>query len=469
VRAAETKSATRALIEALYDIRIDDLTAEDLMAVRSLFLDYIGVTAAGAGTETAQVATKTLLKNRSDSRSQPLIGTDIWAGPIDAAFANAVAGHCLEFDDTHSGASLHPGVVVFSAALAATDLAGATSSQFVEGVITGYELMCRVGRAVDPAAHYRRHFHPTATTGYLAAAVTAARIFGLNTQQTSEAVGVACTMAAGSLEFLSDGAWTKRLHPGLAVRNGLFAAQLVSEGFRGPRDGIAGTHGFLATYTDKPHPEQLLEGLGRSRIEIRNTSIKAHGCCRYNQGPIDAVLEIRARESLRAADVQTIRVGVVTSALTLVWNPPESKRHPTSVVDAQFSLPYSVAIALSEGRANPSEFAPVQANPELQRLMDSVECIADAELDRHYPDEWRCWVEITASDGRIFTAQVNEPKGEPGNPFSAEELYQKVAGLTAGVYSTNRLQEIAAKVAALPDGRSMDRLVRLLATDLPAA
>jgi 2-methylcitrate dehydratase PrpD len=128
-----------------------------------------------------------------------------------------------------------------------------------------------------------------------------------------------------------------------------------------------------------------------------------------------------------------------------------------------------VAIALSEGRANPSEFEPVKANPELQRLMDSVECIADAELDRHYPDEWRCWVEITASDGRIFTAQVNEPKGEPGNPFSAEELYQKVAGLTAGVYSTNRLQEIAAKVAALPDGRSMDRLVRLLATDLPAA
>jgi len=140
---------TKALMEGLYEIRVEDLTADDLKAVRSLFLDYIGVTAAGAHTETAQVAARTLLKNRSEDRRQPLIGTDIWAGPVDAAFANAVAGHCLEFDDTHSGASLHPGVVVFSAALAASDLAGVSSNRFVEGVVTGYELMCRVGRAVD--------------------------------------------------------------------------------------------------------------------------------------------------------------------------------------------------------------------------------------------------------------------------------------------------------------------------------
>lgn len=469
MRATETKSMTKALMEGLYEIRVEDLTADDLKAVRSLFLDYIGVTAAGAHTETAQVAARTLLKNRSEDRRQPLIGTDIWAGPVDAAFANAVAGHCLEFDDTHSGASLHPGVVVFSAALAASDLAGVSSNRFVEGVVTGYELMCRVGRAVDATAHYRRHFHPTATTGYLAAAATGARIFGLNAEKASEAVGIACTMAAGSIEFLSDGAWTKRLHPGLAVRSGLFAAQLVMEGFRGTLDGIGGTHGFLATFTDKPHPEKLLDGLGKSRLEVRNTSIKAHGCCRYNQGPVDAVLEIRTRESLRAADVQTVRVGVVTPALTLVWNPPELKRHPASVVDAQFSLPYSVAIALTEGRAHPSEFEPVRANKELQRLMDSVECIADPELDRHYPDEWRSWMEITAFDGRRFMAQVNEPKGEPGNPFSAEELYRKVTGLTASVYSPTRLKEIAARVATLPDGASMDRLVQLLATDLNAA
>jgi 2-methylcitrate dehydratase PrpD len=255
------------------------------------------------------------------------------------------------------------------------------------------------------------------------------------------------------------------LHPGLAVRNGLLATQLVAEGFRGPSDGIGGVHGFLAAYTDTPHPELLLDGLGKSRLEIRNTSIKAHGCCRYNQGPIDAVLEIRARESLRAEDVDSIRVGVVTPALTLVWNPPELKRHPASVVDAQFSLPYSVAIAMVQGRANPSEFEPVSEGRELQRLMDSVQCIADPKLDEHYPDEWRCWVEIALTDGRAFTTNVNEPKGEPGNPFSPGELYSKVAGLTGDVYSPARLEQIAAKVAGLPQGDSIEPIIQLLPRD----
>jgi 2-methylcitrate dehydratase PrpD len=453
-------------MEALYQIRVDDLTADDLGAVRSLFLDYIGVTAGGASTETAQVAARTLLQRRRDGGRQPLIGTDVWADPADAGFANAVAGHCLEFDDTHSGSSLHPGVVVFSAALAAAGLAGARPSLFVEGVVTGYEVMCRVGRAVDAAAHYRRHFHPTATAGHLAAAATAARILGLNAGEATEAVGIACTMAAGSLEFLSDGAWTKRLHPGLAVRNGLLATQLVAEGFHGPADGIGGVHGFLAAYTDTPHPELLLDGIGKSRLEIRNTSIKAHGCCRYNQGPIDAVLQIRARESVRAEDVDSIRVGVVTPALTLVWNPPESKRHPASVVDAQFSLPYSVAIAMVEGRANPSEFEPVREGRELQRLMDSVQCMADPKLDEHYPDQWRCWVEISLTDGRTFTTKVDEPKGEPGNPFTADDLYSKVAGLTGDVYSPARLEQIAAKAAGLPQGDSMEPIIQLLVADL---
>ncbi|HET9782743.1 MAG TPA: MmgE/PrpD family protein [Candidatus Dormibacteraeota bacterium] len=449
------RSLTRDFIDAVWVLRAGE---DDLAALRSLLFDHIGVTAAGAQTETARVVRR--LVTSGHGPALPVIGTELSAAAADAAFANAVAGHCLEFDDTHSGASLHPGVVVFPAALAASVLSGASPEQFVEGVVTGYEVMCRVGRAVDPAAHYRRHFHPTATVGHLAAAAAAARIMGLSAERAAEAVGVACTMAAGSLEFLSDGAWTKRLHPGLAVRNGLLAAQLVEAGFRGPVDGLGGPHGFLASYTDDPHPSRLLDGLGVDRLEIRNTSIKAHGCCRYNQGPIDGVVALRRRLELVPADVKSIRVGVVSAAPTLIWNPPEQKRRPSSVVDAQFSLPYSVAVALIEGNADPNVFEPVRnGDPELQRLMNAVSCVVDPELDRHYPDQWRCWVEIETVDGRTQTERVDEPKGEPGNPFSAEELREKVARLTAGIYSPAELDAISDALTALPASGSFDALI----------
>lgn len=458
-----TESLTRSFIEAVYGIRAEGVAAQDLDAVRTLLLDHIGVTAGGSRTETAEVVRR-MITARQEHDGLPLIGTEIWTLPPDAALANAVAGHCLEFDDTHSAGSLHPGVVVFPAALAASVLAGADAVRFIDAVLTGYEVMCRLGRAVDAAAHYRRHFHPTATTGFVAAAATAGRIFGLGVDQATEAAGTACTMAGGSLEFLSDGAWTKRLHPGLAARGGLFAAQLAAAGFRGPRDGIGGRHGFLAAFTDAAHPELLLAGFGTTPLEIRNTSVKAHGCCRYNQGPIDAVLEIRRRESLRAEDVASIKVGVVSPALTLVWDPPEAKRHPASVVDAQFSLPYSLAIALCEGRADPSEYEPVRhGDPQLQRLIDSVDCVADPELERHYPEQWRCWVEVKTIDGRTVSAKVDQPKGEPGNPFSAKEVLEKAARLTEDVYSRSRLDAIATAVAALPGEGSLAALVPLLA------
>ncbi|HET7339425.1 MAG TPA: MmgE/PrpD family protein [Candidatus Dormibacteraeota bacterium] len=449
------RSLTRDFIDAVWALRAGE---DDLAALRSLLFDHIGVTAAGAQTDTARVVQRMIAPVHGPTL--PVIGTELSAAAADAAFANAVAGHCLEFDDTHSGASLHPGVVVFPAALAASVLSGASPSRFVDGVVTGYEVMCRVGRAVDPAAHYRRHFHPTATVGHVAAAATAARIMGLSAGLAAEAVGVACTMAAGSLEFLSDGAWTKRLHPGLAVRNGLLAAQLVEAGFRGPVDGLGGPHGFLAGYSEEPHPSRLLDGLGVDRLEIRNTSIKAHGCCRYNQGPIDCVVALRTRSELVPDAVKSVVVGVVSAAPTLIWNPPEQKRHPSSVVDAQFSLPYSVAVALVEGNADPSAFSPVRnSDPEMQRLMNAVSCIVDPELDRHYPDQWRCWVEIQTVDGRTLTERVDEPKGEPGNPFSAEELREKVSRLTVDIYSPGQLDAIAEALASLPASGSLEALI----------
>src|SRR5262249_31078469 len=148
-----------------------------------------------------------------------------------AALANGTAAHSLELDDTHQGGSIHLGVSVFSAALAVAEHVGASGKAFIAAAVVGFEVAARLAMAVRPKEHYGRGFHPTATCGTFGAAVSAAKLLDLNEPQLLSALGIAGSQAAGSMEFLTDGAWTKRLHPGWAAFAGIHAASLAREGF----------------------------------------------------------------------------------------------------------------------------------------------------------------------------------------------------------------------------------------------
>lgn len=463
-------SETRALVEKVQTIRFEDLLEEDLAAIRGLFLDHLGVAVRGGLTDSA-IAVRRFLGDLGGpgSATLPLLGTRLQAPAIQAALANAVACHSIEFDDVHNAASNHPGTVIFPAALAAASLEGADERSFLLAVAHGYEVMCRVGRAVDPPSHYARHFHPTATTGVFGAAATAATLLGLDVETEVSALGIAATMASGSMEFLSDGAWTKRLHPGIAARNGIQAAMLARAGFRGPEDGIAGPRGFLAGYSDAPHPERLLEAWGERPLEVRNTSIKAHTCCRYKQGPIDAILEIRNTHGIDPQEVEEVTVGLLTPALSLVWDPVEAKRRPRSVVDAQFSMPFGAAVALAEGKAGLDQYEPGRLeSPEIRGLMDRVQCATDPEIDRGYPERWSAWARVKLRDGRTLEAHVPDPKGDPPNPLSPEELAAKFDDLTRPVYGPERQGAVRAAVEGIVEPGALKRLVELLPSDLRA-
>jgi 2-methylcitrate dehydratase PrpD len=377
--------------------------------------------------------------------------------------ANAAAAHAIEFDDTHNAASLHPGVVIFPASTAAALIADADDATFMLGVVVGYETMCRIGRAINPSSHYQRHFHPTGTVGHFGAAASAARILGLGPETTTAALGIAATMAAGSMEFLVDGAWTKRIHPALAARNGIEAALLASEGFVAPADGIGGPRGFLASYSANPNPDLVLAGFGEMPLEVRSTSIKAHTCCRYNQGPIDAILELRGAHNLSADDVTHVKVGMVATGLDIVWDPPAAKRRPHSVVDAQFSMPFAAAVAIAHGRAALQEYSDSQlADPRILRLMDATECVHDAELDRTFPRMWRAWAEVETKDGRTVRTTVDYPKGDPENAFTPRELRAKFASLAEPAYGADGADLIAAAADKIPDPGSLSALLALL-------
>ena len=438
-------SRTRQLAEAVTAIDFDSLGDAEIEAVRRLLLDHIGVAAAGSMTDSAEAFRRTIARFAHDERALlPVIGAGVAAAAVPASMANAVAGHSIEYDDVHNSSSSHPGVVMFPAAMAATALAGGDERDLVRAVVIGFEVMCRAGRAADPASHYARHFHPTGTIGSLGAAAAAAAALGLDADGLNSAIGIAATMASGSMEFLSDGAWTKRLHPALAARNGVEAGLLAAEGYVGTIDGICGERGFVAAYSEAPMPDRLLEGWGERPLEVVDTSIKRHTCCRYNQGAIDALLAIRATHGVGADDVESVVIGIPSVAVDIVAEPAATKRRPASVVDAQFSLAYGAAAALLWGRAGLAEYDESRLDdPAAVALMDRVEYEVDPEIDRDFPQKWRAWARVTTRGGDTRYEWVDDPKGDPGNPFTDAECREKFDDLASAVYSIGARTAIA--------------------------
>lgn len=460
-------SLTRQLVEQLHPLRFEDLAREDLAAIRALLLDHLGVAARGAQTESAASAQAFLgnLGAEATLRS-PIIGTRRFAPPVVGALVNAVAGHSIEYDDLHNASSTHPGVVVFPAVLATALLADADGPAVLAAAMVGYEVMGRVGAAANPTEQYRRHFHPTATCGHLGAAAAAAHLLELSVEQTGSALGIAATMASGSMQFLDDGSWIKRLNPGLAARNGIQAALLARAGYDGGRDGLAGSHGFLVSHSDAPEPERLVRGLEAGPRVARETSIKAHTCCRYKQGPIDALLQLRRRHGIEPDQVARVTLGLLQTGVGIIAEPAAAKRRPQTVVDAQFSMPFGAAVALVDGCAGLEQYAPERLrDPELLALMDRVDYEVDAALDREYPVRWPAWARVELRGGRIVEARVPEPKGDPGNPLGAEERRAKFASLTAGIYSPERRAALEAAVDHLTQPGSLKPLLELLPRD----
>ena len=438
-------SRTRELVEAVHGIDFDRLGDADIEAVRRLLLDHIGVAAAGSVTDSAAAFRRTMGRFAHDvSASLPVIGAGVSGAAVPAAMANAVAGHSIEYDDVHNSSSSHPGVVMYPAAMAAVALAGGDERDLVRSVVIGFEVMCRAGRAADPVAHYARHFHPTGTIGSLGAAAAAAAALGLDAGGLNSAVGIAATMASGSMEFLRDGAWTKRLHPALAARNGVEAGLLAADGYVGTDDGICGERGFLASHSESPAPERLLEGWGIWPLEVVSTSIKRHTCCRYNQGAIDALLAIRSAHGVSAGDVDSVVIGIPSVAVDIVAEPAAGKRRPASVVDAQFSLPFGAAAALLWGRAGLSEYDESRLDdPAAQALMDRVAYEVDPAIDRDFPEKWRAWARVTTAGGETYEQRVDDPKGDPGNPFTDAECREKFEDLASATYGAAARDAIA--------------------------
>ena len=437
---------------------------EDLIdRAKYLLLDYLGVAIAGSLSESSRPVYRMLHRSASLGPCT-VIGTAAKGSPEFAALANGTAAHSLELDDTHQAGSIHPGVVIFSAAIALSEAyPDIDAGQFLVAVVAGYDVATRVAMAAQPKVQYELGFHPTSTCGVFGAAVTAAKLLRLDQKQTLSAVGIAGSMAAGSLEFLAEGAWTKRLHPGLAAQNGILAAKLAAENFRGPRTILEGRDGFFHAYSRQPVPEQVMRNLWTS-FQILRTSVKPHACCRYMQAPIDGLIELAKEHDIQPEQIERVEVAVLEAGWPLVCEPQERKYSPANIVDAQFSMPYGAAVALTERSAGLDQFTDAKLNsPELRSLMRKVVLTKDARLEEKFPEEWPARVQIELKSGEKLEKFVRYPKGDPQNPLTWEEMSDKFESLASRVLPKPRCAQIVQSVKEMNSPASLRKLWSLTA------
>ncbi len=457
---ASQEGLTSRLASFYSQLDYEQLPPEVVDRAKYFCLDYLGVAIRGSITPSAVTMVDALGRLNSPAVA-PVAGTSHRLSPEYAALANGTAAHSLEMDDVNNEASVHPGVPTFPAAFACAHMGRVSGTSFLAAMVAGYDFTIRLGYALDPKSHYARGFHPTGTCGTFGAALVSSRLLGLDARATASAIGIAGSQAAGSLEFLAGGAWTKRMHPGWAAHSGIIAATLAGQGFVGPDTILEGVHGTLSGYSDDAEPSRLTESLGE-RFYITRAAIKPHACCRYNQGPIDCMLAIRSEHGLQHEGIDHVRVGMLSAGFPIVSDPPGYKEKPRSVVDAQFSVPYAIAVAAVCGRASLEEYTDqVIARDDVRGLMARVESVHDPALDAVYPRQWPAWVEVDTTDGRTLRSDVEYPLGEPENPLSWGQLEDKFRLITSPVISEGRQAEIIAAVHSLDqldDVRELDWL-----------
>jgi 2-methylcitrate dehydratase PrpD len=456
---------TKELAKFCSDLKFEEIPSEVVDRAKYFALDFLGVTARGSLVDSTKAMYQFVKEIGLTTKGGVIIGTKMRAPYHYAALANGTSSHSLELDDVNNEASLHPGVAIFPAAFAACEMTNKNGKRFIEGVILGYDAMIRLGKALGPKEHYARGFHPTGTCGTFGATATVAKILGLNKDQLVNAFGIAGSLAAGSMEFLAQGAWTKRMHPGWAAHNGIIASLLARKGFKGPSTIIEGRDGFLHAYSLNADANKVLDRIGSS-FEIMRTSIKPHACCRYKQPPIDGILKIMREIQLTPDDVDTVTLGILKAGFPIIVTPEELKYNPKSVVDAQFSMPFGAAAAILYGEASLNQYREkIIQSPEVKQMMEKVRCVEGPELEKVFPKQWAATVEIRTKNGKIFSTRVDYPKGDPENPLLWDELVEKFNGLTPSIYSKARKGKIVEQIKKIDTVRNLNQWTSVLLRD----
>lgn len=379
----------------------------------------------------------------------------VWAsqgrkvGVAQSVLAAGTAIHAFDFDD-HSRAKIHPGAVVVPVVLALGQHLDSTGERAMLALAAGYETMNRVSQAANPGRARMRGWHLTGTAGSFAAAAAAAVMLKLDAETTVSALGLAGTQSAGLWAFTADGSMSKRLHPGRAAQAGVTAAMLAMRGFEGPRQILeAKDGGFLFAMSDNPRPAEVTKDLG-SLWHTDFTCFKPYACCGSNHACIDAILNLLHEHGIAPQDIKRIIAGIPSVVKTQTGFPYMAD----SVLNAQMSLQYNVAVAVLDGQAYLPQFSQERIVEEkVVELASRVEIVIDEELDAIYPSVYGGRITLELSSGETHTLRVDYSKGMPENQMTSEEIAEKymfLAQYATDEKSACRILDLARNAFQLP-------------------
>ncbi len=403
-------------IVALQDTKLPDAVHE--LAER-LLVDVVGLCLVARNTDYVAAARAAW----GDAGGTTIIGHAGGHSAASAAFVNGTAAHGEDFDDTFEGGPVHAGAVIIPAVQAAAEDKGRSGQDVLRGIAVGVETICRLGLVIPKAVH-KAGFHPTAVFGTMAAAAAVATTLQANRRQTVDSLGIAGSMAGGIIEYLAEGTWTKRMHPGWAAQSGLRAAYLGTNGFAGPRTVFEGVHGLFNGFANRRDGDwgKLLDGFGATWV-TPDLAFKPYPCGTMTHPYIDCAIRLRAK-GLDLDSITAITCETAEGTLHRLWEPLAAKQSPSNGYAAKFSQPYCIAAALVHGEIGLGHFTDdAVRDARVRDVASKIRYVIDP--DNPYPHGYTGHVRLAFADGREIEERQPHLRGGRHEALSRADIETK--------------------------------------------
>ena len=447
-----------ALIEFIKDYPTKDIPPIAFDNARACLLDALGCGLFGASQPWSTIMASQLIEESSHGSSVVLGHRQTLSAPA-AALCNGTAIHGFELDDLLPAAIIHPGTVVIPAVLAAAQSSNATAEQLLRAIILGYEATSRLSLALGTKAS-ELGFHKTSVVGPVASALAVGSVLGLTIPQLISAAGIAASLSSGIKAYVvgGGGGMVKRMHAGWAASSAVRAALLAQKGFTGPSGAIEGHYGLLDVFGYKEaQPTALSKDFGQAWA-INAVWFKVYPLCGWVQGVVQLIKQLRKASPFNPDELEKIVVGTSQLAVKSNANPK-----PEDTMDAQYSIPYCVALTLMGDPADPRSFEPASFTDQpLLALAAKVELTVDPECEAVYPSRFGSRVQLHLKNGKVLQALTLDPHGTPADPCTAEEIsikFNRLADLSPLPVDS---RAIAKSVLALQGEQSLQSINLLL-------
>ena len=414
-------SVAETLAEKIVALKADNLPAATRRKCEDLLIDVVGLCITARNEDYIASA----LAGWDDDGPCTAIGHARRLSASGAAFVNGTAAHGEDFDDTFEGGPVHAGAVIVPAVLAACERHNPDGRRALIGIAVGTEVLCRLSLVVPKAVH-KAGVHPTAIFGAMGAAAGVGTVLGLTARQIVDALGIAGSMAGGIIEYLAEGAWTKRLHAGWAAQSGLRAALLARQGFVGPRTVFEGVHGLFHGFAHTTNGDYgaLSDDLG-ARWVTDTLAFKPYPCGTMAQPYIDCARRLAAR-GVRPEDISEIVCEVAEGTVHRLWEPLADKQRPRNGYAAKFAVPYLLATGFVHGGVGLGAFTETAIrDAQVLALAAKVKFVIDP--DNPYPNNYTGHIRATMMDGSVIEERQPYLRGGAQEPLTRQDVTDKFA------------------------------------------